>query len=50
MKKLFIDVYEKYIAGYQSEIVEDLRDFFRRFGIKIYTDKHFSSIPIKEFQ
>ena len=50
LKITCIDVFEKYVAGYQDDISEDLRDFLRRFGIKIYTDRHFKSIPIKEFQ
>ena len=50
LKITCIDVFEKYIVGYQDEVIEDLRDFLRRMGIKIYTDKHFKSIPIKEFQ
>ena len=38
------DVKEKEIIGYVNEVSEDLRDYLRRRGIKIYTDKPFKSI------
>ena len=38
------DVKEKEIIGYVNEVSEDLRDYLRREGIKIYTDKPFESI------
>ncbi len=50
LKITCIDTFERYISGYQDDVTEDLRDFLRRMGIKIYTDKHFKSIQIKEFQ
>ena len=35
---------KKEIIGYVNEVSEDLRDYLRREGIKIYTDKPFKSI------
>ena len=32
------------MVGYSNEVSEDLRDYLRREGIKIYTDKPFKSI------
>jgi hypothetical protein len=32
------------MIGYESILAEDLRDYLRREGIKIYTDKPFKSI------
>ena len=50
LKITCVDTFERTISGYHDDVSEDLRDFLRRMGIKIYTDKHFKSIPIKEFQ
>ena len=38
------DVKQKEIIGLSNEVSEDLRDYLRREGIKIYTDKPFESI------
>tara|TARA_Y100000296_G_scaffold83701_1_gene115354 strand:- start:219 stop:1073 length:855 start_codon:yes stop_codon:yes gene_type:complete len=38
------DIKERTISGRDSDIVEDLRDYLRRRGIKFYTDKGFRSI------
>ena len=38
------DVIKKTMTGYSDEVSEDLRDYLRREGIKIYTDKPFESI------
>jgi len=38
------DVIKKEMIGYTNEVSEDLRDYLRREGIKIYTDKPFESI------
>ena len=38
------DIKERTIHGRDSDIVEDLRDYLRRRGIKFYTDKGFRSI------
>ena len=38
------DVNEKIMYGYENDVSEDLRDFLRRRGIKIFTDKPFKSI------
>ena len=38
------DIKERTITGRDSDIVEDLRDYLRRRGIKFYTDKGFRSI------
>ena len=38
------DVKKKEIIGYVNEVSEDLRDYLRREGIKIYTNKPFKSI------
>jgi acetyltransferase-like isoleucine patch superfamily enzyme len=41
------DVNEKIMYGYENEVSEDLRDYLRRRGIKIYTGKPFKSISKK---
>jgi hypothetical protein len=38
------DVNKKEMTGYSNNLSEDLRDYLRRRGIKIYTDKPFKSI------
>jgi acetyltransferase-like isoleucine patch superfamily enzyme len=38
------DISSKAIDGDINEVSEDFRDFLRRNGIKIYTDRHFKSI------
>ena len=38
------DVNEKIMFGYENNVSEDLRDYLRRRGIKIFTDKPFKSI------
>ena len=38
------DIDSKVIEGYTNNVTEDLRDFLRRNGIKIYTNSFFSSI------
>lgn len=38
------DVNEKIMFGYENDVSEDLRDYLRRRGIKIFTDKPFRSI------
>ena len=38
------DVRNKTISGYNNDVSEDLRDFLRRRGIKIFTGKPFKSI------
>ena len=38
------DVKQKEMIGLSNEVSEDLRDYLRREGIKIYTDKPFKSI------
>ena len=40
----YYDINEKEMSGFNNEIAEDLRDYLRRRGIKIYTDKPFKSI------
>jgi acetyltransferase-like isoleucine patch superfamily enzyme len=42
----YFDLDNKTIQGESNNISEDLRDFLRRNGIKIYTDKHFHSIKL----
>ena len=41
------DVKKKEIIGYVNEVSEDLRDYLRRRGIKIYTNNPFKSIKPK---
>ena len=41
------DIDNKTIKGYVNNVSEDLRDFLRRNGIKIYTDRFFSSMTPK---
>ena len=38
------DIENRVIKGYVNNVSEDLRDFLRRNGIKIYTDRFFSSM------
>ena len=38
------DMENKVIEGYNNNVSEDLRDFLRRNGIKIYTDRFFTSM------
>ena len=38
------NIEERTISGYTSDVSEDLRDYLRRRGIKIYTDRFFKSI------
>tara|TARA_Y100001963_G_scaffold22410_1_gene29365 strand:- start:1773 stop:2633 length:861 start_codon:yes stop_codon:yes gene_type:complete len=38
------NVRTKEMKGHSNNVSEDLRDYLRRRGIKIYTDKHFQSI------
>ena len=38
---------ERTISGYDNEVVQDLRDYLRRRGIKIYTEDGFKSIVPK---
>ena len=45
--KTIFDLQKRTITGYENEISEDLRDYLRRRGIKIYTDKSFKSIKPK---
>jgi acetyltransferase-like isoleucine patch superfamily enzyme len=40
----YYDVRDKTIEGYENVVSEDLRDFLRRRGIKIFTGKPFKSI------
>ena len=41
------DMSNKSIKGYVNNVSEDLRDFLRRNGIKIFTDRFFSSMAPK---
>ena len=41
------DIEERTISGYDNEVVQDLRDYLRRRGIKIYTEDGFKSIVPK---
>jgi len=45
--KTIFDLQKRTMTGYENEISEDLRDYLRRRGIKIYTDKPFKSIKPK---
>ena len=45
--KTIFELQKRTITGYKNEISEDLRDYLRRRGIKIYTDKPFESIKPK---
>ena len=38
------NIEKKTIEGYEDKISEDMRDYLRRRGIKIYTGKPFKSI------
>ena len=42
-KLTYYNVVEKTIEGYENNLSEDLRDYLRRRGIKIHTDKNFKS-------
>jgi acetyltransferase-like isoleucine patch superfamily enzyme len=43
-KLTYYNVLEKTVDGYQNNLSEDLRDYLRRRGIKIYTENNFKSI------
>ena len=45
-QKTIFNLKDRTIVGYENNTSEDLRDYLRRHGIKIYTDKHFKSMPI----
>tara|TARA_Y100000034_G_C6866893_1_gene395230 strand:+ start:632 stop:1516 length:885 start_codon:yes stop_codon:yes gene_type:complete len=49
-EKTIFNLKDRTISGYEDNISEDLRDYLRRCGIKIYTNKHFKSmnIPYRE--
>jgi len=40
------DIEQRKIQGYMNDVAEDLRDYLRRRGIKIYTGKPFKSIKL----
>jgi dissimilatory sulfite reductase (desulfoviridin) alpha/beta subunit len=42
--KTIYNIEERKIGGFMNDVAEDLRDYMRRRGIKIYTDKGFRSI------
>ena len=42
--RTYYDINKKEITGYNNMVSEDLRDYLRRRGIKIYTNKPFESI------
>lgn len=43
-KLTYYNVLEKTVEGYENNLSEDLRDYLRRRGIKIYTENNFKSI------
>ena len=45
-EKTIFNLKDRTMSGYEDNVSEDLRDYLRRCGIKIYTDKHFKSMPI----
>jgi len=45
--KTFYDIDKKTVSGYVNDVSEDLRDYLRRRGIKIYTNNPFKSIKPK---
>ena len=47
LNKFHGDTNKTFFVG---NVSEDLRDYLRRCGIKIYTDKHFKSIPISHME
>jgi len=44
INKTIFDINKRTIIGYNNDVVEDLRDYLRRRGIKIFTNKPFKSI------
>ena len=43
-KQTIFNLEKRTISGYEDEISEDMRDYLRRRGIKIFTGKNFKSI------
>ena len=43
-QQTIFDIENRTISGHEDELSEDLRDYLRRRGIKIFTDKKFKSI------
>ena len=43
-KYTIFNINDMCITGHSNEVAEDFRDYLRRNGIKIYTDKFFKSI------
>ena len=43
-KTTVFDLKERKIIGFENEVSEDLRDYLRRRGIKIFTENPFKSI------
>ena len=42
--KTIFDIEKRTIEGYEDKISEDMRDYLRRRGVKIFTEKPFKSI------
>jgi len=49
-QKTIFNLKDRTISGHEDNVSEDLRDYLRRCGIKIYTDKHFKSISISHME
>jgi len=48
---VLINLNDKSIHGIEDELTDDLRDFLRKIGIRIFTQRKFRSIPVKlDFQ
>ena len=43
-KQTIFDIEKRTISGYEDEISEDMRDYLRRRGVKIFTNNKFKSI------
>ena len=43
-EQTIIDIKNRTISGHEYELSEDLRDYLRRRGVKIFTGKKFKSI------
>ncbi len=49
--KILINLNDHSIHGTENELTDDLRDFLRKIGIRIFTQRRFRSIPVKlDFQ
>lgn len=50
-KFIKVDLKNRKLSGKENELTDDLRDFLRKLGVRIFTERRFKSInPINEFK